>query len=92
MSPLPPREEKQPEKKRLWIKRTLIGIPLLCLVLGAVLGVYLSGKAGNASAATLVPINGTVPNLVKTSTLVGPQMRTSALPSLLACACAMLTR
>jgi len=74
MNPLPSHSERKLPGRRPWVKRSaIIILPLLCLlVFGTLVGVRLVGGATNASAASLVPIKGHVPALVKKSTLLGP--------------------
>ncbi|MGH2479308.1 MAG: protease pro-enzyme activation domain-containing protein, partial [Ktedonobacteraceae bacterium] len=73
MDLLPSRREIKTSTRSTWIKRATIVLPLLCLfIFGTLIGVNLLGNASNASAASLTPIKGHVPALVKTSQLVGP--------------------
>jgi hypothetical protein len=73
MNPLPSHSERKLPGRHAWIKRSaIIILPLLCLlVFGSLIGVRLVGSATNAGAASLVPIKGHVPGLVKKSTLLG---------------------
>src|SRR5579875_377905 len=73
MNPLLPHGEKKAPARSVWIKRSTLALPLLCLIIfGTVIGARLIGSSTGANAATLVPIKGQVPTLVKTSTLLGP--------------------
>ena len=68
-----PRPGRRPQKRRRWIKRATVVLPLLCLVIfGTLIGVRLVSNAIGASADTLAPIKGQVPALVNASALVGP--------------------
>ncbi len=73
MNPLFPHGEKKMQAKSVWIKHSTLVLPLLCLIIfGTVIGVRLIGSSTGAGAATLVPLKGNVPALVKTSTVTGP--------------------
>lgn len=72
MTTLSPQQGRGPLAKRAWIKRATVALPLLCLLIfGTFIGVRLAVNAAGASAATLAPIKGQVPPLVKKSTVLG---------------------
>lgn len=73
MNPLPAPEGAKPHRRRIWVKRLTIALPLLCLLIfGTLIGARLASSAANASAASgPVTLPGHVPSLVKSSTLVG---------------------
>ncbi len=72
INPLPAQRERKTSTRSAWAKRATIVLPLLCLLIfGTVIGANLLSSAINANAASLVPITGHVPALVKTSQLVG---------------------
>lgn len=72
MTSLPPQRGRQLPSRHAWIKWSTIALPLLCLLIfGTVIGTRLFDNATSADAASFASINGEVPSLVKTSTLVG---------------------
>lgn len=69
----PSQREKKPQGRRVWVKRLIIALPLLCLLtFGTLIGTRLINNAASASAANLVPLSGHVPSLVQKSSLIGP--------------------
>ncbi|EFH89871.1 S53 family peptidase [Ktedonobacter racemifer] len=73
MTSLPSQPEKRMWAKSAWIKRKTVALPLLCMIIfGIIISSRLIGNTTSASAASLVPLTGHVPSLVKNSTLVGP--------------------